>query len=132
MTDCGRFSASPAARSSSTSRFNSTTDVWKRSLASGCNTRLIEAPLRAASAIVPGKPFGLGGSHGRLEATGRGLMTVCDEALKRLDRNRDQTRVVIQGFGSVGSNAARLMHRRGYKIVGVSTSTSGVYNRNGI
>src|SRR5947209_2425068 len=74
------------------------------------------------TAVVTGKPLGLGGSHGRIEATGRGLMTVCDEALKRLDRNREQTRVVIQGFGSVGSNAARLMHRRGYKIVGVSTS----------
>ncbi len=84
------------------------------------------------TAVVTGKPLGLGGSHGRIEATGRGLMTVCDEALKRLDRNREQTRVVIQGFGNVGSNAARLMHRRGYKIVGVSTSKSGVYNRNGI
>jgi len=84
------------------------------------------------TAVVTGKPLGLGGSHGRIEATGRGLMTVCDEALKRLDRNREQTRVVIQGFGNVGSNAARLMHRRGYKIVGVSTSNSGVYNRNGI
>jgi glutamate dehydrogenase (NAD(P)+) len=82
--------------------------------------------------VVTGKPLGLGGSHGRIEATGRGLMTVCDEALKRLDRDREQTRVVIQGFGNVGSNAARLMHRRGYKIVGVSTSKSGVYNRNGI
>ena len=84
------------------------------------------------TAVVTGKPVELGGSHGRIEATGRGLMTVCDEALKRLDRNREQTRVVIQGFGNVGSNAARLMHRRGYKIVGVSTSKSGVYNRNGI
>jgi glutamate dehydrogenase (NAD(P)+) len=84
------------------------------------------------TAVVTGKPLGLGGSHGRIEATGRGLMTVCDEALKRLERNRDQTRVVIQGFGNVGSNAARLMQRRGYKIVGVSTSKSGVYNRNGI
>jgi glutamate dehydrogenase (NAD(P)+) len=84
------------------------------------------------TAVVTGKPIELGGSHGRLEATGRGLMTVCDEALKRLERNREQTRVVIQGFGNVGSNAARLMHRRGYKIVGVSTSTSGVYHRNGI
>jgi glutamate dehydrogenase (NAD(P)+) len=84
------------------------------------------------TAVVTGKPLGLGGSHGRIEATGRGLMTVCDEALKRLDRDREQTRVVIQGFGNVGSNAARLMHRRGYKIVGVSTSKSGVYNRNGI
>ncbi len=84
------------------------------------------------TAVVTGKPLELGGSHGRIEATGRGLMIFCDEALKRLERNRDQTRVVIQGFGSVGSNAARLMQRRGYMIVGVSTSTSGVYNHNGI
>jgi glutamate dehydrogenase (NAD(P)+) len=84
------------------------------------------------TAIVTGKPLELGGSHGRTEATGRGLTIVCDEALKRLSMNRDQTRVIIQGFGNVGSNAARLMHRRGYKIVGISTSTGGLYNKNGI
>lgn len=84
------------------------------------------------TAVVTGKPLELGGSHGRNEATGRGLMIVCDEAIKKLSMNRDQTRVVIQGFGNVGSNAARLMHRRGYKIVGVSTSTRGLNNRNGI
>src|SRR6202035_1018811 len=84
------------------------------------------------TAVVTGKPLELGGSHGRIEATGRGLMIVCDEALKRLSMDRDQTRVVIQGFGNVGSNAARLMHRQGYKIVGVSTTTEGVYKRNNI
>ena len=84
------------------------------------------------TAVVTGKPLELGGSYGRNEATGRGLMIVCDEAIKKLNMNRDQTRVVIQGFGNVGSNAARLMHRRGYKIVGVSTSTGGLYNQNGI
>jgi glutamate dehydrogenase (NAD(P)+) len=84
------------------------------------------------TAVVTGKPVELGGSHGRIEATGRGLMTVCDEAVKRLAMPLDRTRVVIQGFGNVGSNAARLMRRRGYKIVGVSTSTSGLYNKNGI
>ena len=84
------------------------------------------------TAVVTGKPLELGGSPGRNEATGRGLMIVCDEAIKKLSMNRDQTRVVIQGFGNVGSNAAHLMHRRGYKIVGVSTSTLGLYNRNGI
>jgi glutamate dehydrogenase (NAD(P)+) len=59
------------------------------------------------TAIVTGKPLELGGSHGRTESTGRGLMIVCDEALNRLSMNRDQTRVIIQGFGNVGSNAAR-------------------------
>ncbi len=85
-----------------------------------------------ATAVVTGKPLGLGGSHGRHQATGRGLMIVCDEALKKLGMNRDQTRVVIQGFGNVGSNAARLMHQRRYKIVGVSRSSGALYNRNGI
>ncbi len=84
------------------------------------------------TAVVTGKPLELGGSQGRYEATGRGLMIVCDETLKQLGMNRDQTRVIIQGFGNVGSNAARLMHRRGYKIVGVSKSTGGLHNRNGI
>ena len=84
------------------------------------------------TAVVTGKPLELGGSQGRNEATGRGLMIVCDEAIKKLNMNRDRARVVIQGFGNVGSNAARLMHRRGYKIVGVSTSTRGLYNRKGI
>ncbi len=84
------------------------------------------------TAVVTGKPLELGGSKGRNEATGRGLMIVCDEALKRLRMNRDQTRVIIQGFGNVGSNAARLMNRRGYKIIGVSKSTGGLYNGNGM
>ncbi len=84
------------------------------------------------TAVVTGKPLELGGSHGRVEATGRGLMIVCDEAAKKLGMHPDQTRVVIQGFGNVGSSAARLMCRRGYKIVGVSTSKGGVYNENGI
>jgi len=84
------------------------------------------------TAVVTGKPLELGGSHGRTEATGRGLMIVCDEALKRLRMDRDHTRVIIQGFGNVGSNAARLMHGRGYKIVGISTGTGGLYNKNGI
>jgi glutamate dehydrogenase (NAD(P)+) len=84
------------------------------------------------TAVVTGKPVNMGGSQGRHEATGRGLMIVCDEALRKLSMNRDQTRVIIQGFGNVGSNTARLMHRRGYKVVGVSKSTGGLYNKNGI
>jgi glutamate dehydrogenase (NAD(P)+) len=84
------------------------------------------------TAVVTGKPLELGGSHGRIEATGRGLLTVCDEAVKRLGMTRDESRVIIQGFGNVGSNAARLMRRRGYKVVGVSTSKGGVYNKEGL
>jgi glutamate dehydrogenase (NAD(P)+) len=84
------------------------------------------------TAVVTGKPLELGGSHGRQEATGRGLMIVCDAALKRLGQSRAQTRVIIQGFGNVGSNAARLMHRQGYKIVGVGKSTGGLYNPDGL
>ena len=87
---------------------------------------------QTVTAVVTGKPLELGGSHGRIEATGRGMMIVCDEAIKSLGMSPDRTRVVIQGFGNVGSNAARLMRRRGYKIVGVSTSRGGLYNNNGI
>src|SRR5213594_1933908 len=84
------------------------------------------------TAVVTGKPLNLGGSQGRYEATGRGLMIACGEALKRFGRSPESTRVIIQRFGNVGSNAARLMNRRGYKIIGVSKSTGGLYNGNGM
>ncbi len=84
------------------------------------------------TAVVTGKPLELGGSRGRKEATGRGLMIVCDEALKRLKLNVEDTRVIIQGFGNVGSNAARLMHAQGYRIVGVSEIDGAIYNPSGI
>src|SRR6266571_5057686 len=87
---------------------------------------------QTVTAVVTGKPLNMGGSKGRREATGRGVMVVCDEALKKLRLNRDETRVIVQGFGNVGSNAARLMHRQGYKIVGASKSTAGLYNKDGI
>jgi len=85
-----------------------------------------------ATAVVTGKSIELGGSQGRQQATGRGLMIVCDEALKRLGMNRERTRVIIQGFGNVGANAARLMQSAGYKIVGVSRSVEALYNSAGI
>jgi glutamate dehydrogenase (NAD(P)+) len=84
------------------------------------------------TASVTGKPFDLGGSRGRKEATGRGCMIVCDQALKRFGRQREQTRVIIQGFGNVGSQAARLMHEAGYKIIGVSDIHGGVFNTHGL
>ena len=72
------------------------------------------------TASVTGKPLDLGGSEGRREATGRGCMIVADEALKRFALARKSTRVIVQGFGNVGSQAARLMHEDGYKIIGVA------------
>ncbi len=87
---------------------------------------------QTVTAVVTGKPIGIGGSRGRREATGRGVMVVCDEALKRLGMQRESTRVIIQGFGNVGSNAAKLMHEDGYKIVGIAEVDGGLYNPNGI
>jgi glutamate dehydrogenase (NAD(P)+) len=84
------------------------------------------------TASVTGKPLDLGGSRGRREATGRGCMIVTDQALKRFGRQREQTRVIIQGFGNVGSQAARLMHEAGYKIIGVSDINGGVFNTHGL
>jgi glutamate dehydrogenase (NAD(P)+) len=84
------------------------------------------------TASVTGKPVDLGGSRGRREATGRGCMIVSDEALKRFGRERPSTRVIVQGFGNVGSQAARLMYESGYKIVGVADIEGGVYNSRGL
>lgn len=84
------------------------------------------------TAVVTGKPLDLGGSQGRREATGRGCMIVCDRALSKLGRRREEQRVVIQGFGNVGGVAAELMHQAGYKVVGVSDVHGGVYNPKGL
>ncbi len=84
------------------------------------------------TASVTGKPIDLGGSRGRREATGRGCMICCDQALKRFGKPVESTRVIVQGFGNVGSQAARLMHRAGYKITGVSDIHGGVFNARGL
>jgi glutamate dehydrogenase (NAD(P)+) len=84
------------------------------------------------TASVTGKPLDLGGSAGRREATGRGCMIACDQALKRFGWRPEATRVIIQGFGNVGSQAARLMHEAGYKIVGVADISGGVLNSQGL
>jgi glutamate dehydrogenase (NAD(P)+) len=87
---------------------------------------------QTVTAVVTGKPLNIGGSRGRKEATGRGIALVCDEALKYLNIQRDGCRVVIQGFGNVGSNAARLMQERGYKVIGIAEFDGGLFNANGI
>jgi glutamate dehydrogenase (NAD(P)+) len=87
---------------------------------------------QTVTAVVTGKPINIGGSRGRREATGRGVMIVCDEALKKFRMPRESTRVIIQGFGNVGSNAAKLMSDNGYKIVGIAEYNGGLYNAHGI
>ncbi len=87
---------------------------------------------QTVTAVVTGKPVNMGGSRGRKEATGRGIALVCDEAMKYLHIPREGCRVIIQGFGNVGSNAARLMQERGYKIIGIAEYDGGLLNPNGI
>jgi glutamate dehydrogenase (NAD(P)+) len=87
---------------------------------------------QTVTAVVTGKPLNIGGSRGRREATGRGIGVMCDEALRYLNMQREGCRVVIQGFGNVGSNAARLMLEHGYKIVGIAEKEGGLCNPNGI
>jgi glutamate dehydrogenase (NAD(P)+) len=87
---------------------------------------------QTVTAVVTGKPLNIGGSRGRREATGRGILMVCEEAVKKLGLVREQTRVVVQGFGNVGSNAARLMSELGYKIIGIAEVGGGLFNQNGI
>ncbi len=84
------------------------------------------------TAVVTGKPINIGGSRGRREATGRGVLMVCEEAIKKLGINRNEARVIVQGFGNVGSNAARLMAAIGYKVIGILEVGGGLYNKNGI
>jgi len=87
---------------------------------------------QTVTAVVTGKPINIGGSRGRREATGRGVMIVCDEACQKLGLNRETSRVIIQGFGNVGSNAALLMHQAGYKVIGIAEVGGGLHHKNGI
>ncbi len=87
---------------------------------------------RTVTSVVTGKPLNIGGSRGRIEATGRGVQVICDEAMRYLKMNIEGCRVIIHGFGNVGSNAARMLMERGYKIVGVAELDGGLANPNGI
>ena len=87
---------------------------------------------QTVTAVVTGKPINIGGSRGRREATGRGVMMVCEKAIKKLRLNRETTRVIVQGFGNVGSNAARLMAEAGYKVIGIVEVGGGLYKKDGI
>lgn len=86
----------------------------------------------ASHGVVTGKPIEIGGSLGRREATGRGCMIVTKEALKHLGLPVRGSRVAVQGFGNVGSVAAKLLAQEGLTVVAVSDASTGVYNENGI
>ncbi|MHB9092441.1 MAG: Glu/Leu/Phe/Val family dehydrogenase, partial [Chloroflexota bacterium] len=83
-------------------------------------------------AVVTGKPIAIGGSEGRIEATGRGCTFTLLEALKHLKIEASETTAVVQGFGNVGSASASQLHKQGSRIVGLSDSRGGIYNPTGL
>lgn len=86
----------------------------------------------AVPGVVTGKPIVIGGSRGREEATGRGVVTVALEALGMLKIPVEDTTVVVQGFGNVGSHAARIFREEGARVIAVSQATGGIYNSAGL
>lgn len=83
-------------------------------------------------AVVTGKPIILGGSQGRKEATGRGVVTVTLAALSKLGLMPNKITVAVQGFGNVGSVSANLIYEQGAKVIAISDISGGYYNKNGI
>ncbi len=82
--------------------------------------------------VVTGKPIAIGGSRGRVEATGRGVSLCALDEMERLHMPPTQTRVVVQGFGNVGAVAAQMFADAGCRVVGISDVTGGYYNPSGI
>ncbi len=86
----------------------------------------------ATMEIVTGKPVSLGGSQGRKEATGRGVALITTELLKRQRRRLSETTVAIQGYGNVGSAAAKILNQLGCRVVAVSDISGGLYAPGGL
>jgi glutamate dehydrogenase (NAD(P)+) len=82
--------------------------------------------------VVTGKPIELGGSLGRREATGRGVMLVVRELLKKLGKPISGIKVAVQGFGNVGGTAAKLLYDEGAKVIAISDVSGGLYHKDGI
>lgn len=82
--------------------------------------------------VTTGKPIVLGGSEGRVEATGRGVVFAIEEAVRDLGISLDGARVAVQGFGNVGAIAAQLIADLGANVVAISDSNGGIYNSKGI
>lgn len=86
----------------------------------------------AVPGAVTGKPQSIGGSLGREEATGRGVVNVTIEALRRKGINLEDTSVVIQGIGNVGSHTAKIFNEAGARVIGISDVTGGLFNPKGL
>jgi glutamate dehydrogenase (NAD(P)+) len=86
----------------------------------------------SVAGVVTGKPVSIGGSEGRLEATGRGVVFVIQEAAKTIDLDLSGARVAVQGFGNAGEAAARFLAELGARVVAVSDSRGGVFNGDGL
>ena len=82
--------------------------------------------------VVTGKPIELGGSHGREEATGRGVLTCTIEACRHIELPMEGARVVVQGYGNVGSTAARIAHSLGARVIAVSDAKTGILDTKGL
>src|SRR5579863_7193998 len=82
--------------------------------------------------VVTGKPLNVGGSRGRVEATGRGVMIAIEAALEKMGKSLAGHKVVVQGFGNVGSISAKLLRDAGAVIVGISDISGGYHDKNGI
>lgn len=82
--------------------------------------------------IVTGKPISIGGSLGRIEATGRGVVYCILEAMQHLNMQPEGKGIVIQGFGNVGYHTARILYEKGCRILAISDIKSGIYNPNGL
>jgi len=82
--------------------------------------------------VVTGKPISIGGSKGRNEATGKGLLIVVENLLKKIGKNLKDVEIVVQGFGNVGGNFCRLAYEKGAKIIAVSDVSGGIFNKKGL
>src|SRR3981081_1065241 len=86
----------------------------------------------SVTGVVTGKPVSIGGSEGRQEATGRGVISAIQEAAKAVDLDLNGARVVVQGFGNAGESAARFINELGAKVIAVSDSRGGIFNGDGL
>ncbi len=82
--------------------------------------------------VVTGKPVELGGSKARSYSTSLGGVYVLEEAMKKIEMDRFEVSIAVQGFGNVGENAARILYERGYKVIAVSDSKGGIINKDGL